>query len=76
MKKYIIALTAIGALLFSSCTNLLDIPQKGVVAYETYYTSDEAPTSMATSPSVSLPALRWKFPASVTPPVAWRPPTA
>ena len=42
MKKYIIALTAICALLFSSCTNLLDIPQKGVVAYETYYTSDEA----------------------------------
>ncbi|MDY6445131.1 MAG: RagB/SusD family nutrient uptake outer membrane protein, partial [Bacteroidales bacterium] len=42
MKKYILAVTAICALFFSACTSQLDIPQKGVVAYETYYTSDEA----------------------------------
>ena len=42
MKKYIVALTAICTLFFSACTSQLDIPQKGVVAYETYYTSDEA----------------------------------
>ena len=42
MKKYILALTAICTLFFSACTKYLDIPQKGVVAYETYYTSDEA----------------------------------
>ena len=42
MKKYIVAITAICTLLFSACTSQLDIPQKGVVAYETYYTSDEA----------------------------------
>ena len=42
MNKYIVALTAICTLFFSACTKQLDIPQKGVVAYETYYTSDEA----------------------------------
>lgn len=42
MKKYIVALTAICTLLFSACSQQLEIPQKGVVAYETYYTSDEA----------------------------------
>ena len=42
MKKYVLALTAICTLFFSACTKYLDIPQKGVVAYETYYTSDEA----------------------------------
>ena len=42
MKKYIVALTAVCTLFFSACSKYLDIPQKGVVAYETYYTSDEA----------------------------------
>ena len=42
MKKYIVAITAICTLLFSACTAQLDIPQKGVVSYETYYTTDEA----------------------------------
>ncbi len=42
MNKYIVALTAVCTLLFSACTKQLDIQQKGVVAYETYYTSDEA----------------------------------
>ena len=42
MKKYIVALTAVCTLLFCACSKMLDIPQKGVVAYETYYTSDEA----------------------------------
>ena len=42
MNKYIVALTAVCTLLCSACTSQLDIPQKGVVAYETYYTSDEA----------------------------------
>mgnify|MGYP003326704570 CR=1 FL=1 len=42
MKKYFLAITAICALLFSACSRQLDIPQKGVVAYETYYTTDEA----------------------------------
>ena len=42
MKKYIVVLTAVCTLLFCACSKMLDIPQKGVVAYETYYTSDEA----------------------------------
>ena len=42
MNKYIVAITAVGTLFFSACTKQLDIQQKGVVAYETYYTSDEA----------------------------------
>ena len=42
MKKYIVALTAICTLFFSACTAQLDIQQKGVVAYESYYSSDEA----------------------------------
>ena len=42
MKKYIVALTAVCTLLCCACSKMLDIPQKGVVAYETYYTSDEA----------------------------------
>ena len=42
MNKYIVAITAICTLFFTACTEQLDIPQKGVVAYETYYTSDEA----------------------------------
>ena len=42
MKKYIVALTAVCTLFFCACSKMLDIPQKGVVAYETYYTSDEA----------------------------------
>ena len=42
MKKYIVALTAICTLFLSACTSQLDIPQKGVVAYETYYTTDES----------------------------------
>ena len=42
MNKYIVAITAVCTLFFSACTKQLDIQQKGVVAYETYYTSDEA----------------------------------
>ncbi len=35
--KHIITSFAAAAMLLSSCNGLLDIPQKGVLNYETYY---------------------------------------
>ena len=39
--KHIITSFAAAAMLLSSCNGLLDIPQKGVLNYETYYQTDE-----------------------------------
>ena len=65
MKKYILALTAICTLFFSACSKYLDIPQKGVVAYETYYTSDEAAEAALVNVRKNLPSLLFNRPFSV-----------
>ena len=41
MKKIIIPILAVFALVAVSCEKMLDIPQKGVVAYDTFYASDD-----------------------------------
>ena len=39
--KYIFSALALSALMFTSCNDLLDIPQHGVLNNETYYQTDE-----------------------------------
>ena len=41
MKKFIFPLLACVLLAASSCESMLDIPQKGVVSYESFYASDD-----------------------------------
>ena len=41
MKKILLPLFACALLGAASCQSMLDIPQKGVVAYDTYYKSDD-----------------------------------
>ena len=42
MKKYILPLFIITAVLFSACNeDLLDIPQKGVISIDSFYITDE-----------------------------------
>ena len=41
MKKIFLMILACGALVATSCEDRLDIPQKGVVGYESFYASDE-----------------------------------
>ena len=41
MKKILLPLLACALVGVTSCESMLDIPQKGVVAYDTYYANDE-----------------------------------
>ncbi|MBQ6880501.1 MAG: RagB/SusD family nutrient uptake outer membrane protein [Bacteroidales bacterium] len=41
MKKFIFPLLACALLVANSCESMLDIPQKGVVAYENFYANDD-----------------------------------
>ena len=41
MKKSFLPILLVAALVASSCQGMLEIPQKGVVSYDTYYSSDE-----------------------------------
>ena len=41
MKKILLPLIACALIGVTSCESMLDIPQKGVVAYDTYYKSDD-----------------------------------
>ena len=41
MKKILLPLLACALIGVTSCESMLDIPQKGVVAYDTYYKSDD-----------------------------------
>ena len=41
MKKSFLPILLVAALVASSCQGKLEIPQKGVVSYDTYYSSDE-----------------------------------
>lgn len=49
MKKILLPLFACALLGAVSCESMLDIPQKGVVAYETFYASDADATAAITS---------------------------
>ena len=41
MKKFILPILACALVGITSCESMLDIPQKGVVAYDTFYKSDD-----------------------------------
>ena len=51
MKKIIYAISAVAVLFFAASCNesRLDIPQKGVTAYETFYQTDEDAMSALTA---------------------------
>ena len=49
MKKIIYSFMALALLGAVSCESMLDIPQKGAVAYETYYASDDDALAALTS---------------------------
>ena len=62
MKAYRLILSiSCGLLALQACTDLLDIPQKGVLNYETYYSDDEEIRSAAISLYTTLRSNTFNF---------------